>query len=104
MEAAQERLLGGPYVYLRPGPSTGAENRDPTHTQSPMPAAKQKGNARRATKAATPPAPIPLPTTHVQQHPAPHPDLETFANLIGEGWIESEPGIYYRVENITGPS
>jgi hypothetical protein len=69
-----------------------------------MPAAKPKREGRRATKAAAPPTPIPLPTTHVQQRPVSHPDLETFANLVGEGWVESEPGIYYRVENLTGPS
>lgn len=69
-----------------------------------MPAAKQKGGSRRTPKPAAPsPAPIPLPTTHVQRTPATHPDLETFANLVGEGWIESEPGIYYRVENIADP-
>jgi len=66
-----------------------------------MPAAKPK---RRTTKEEAAPTPIPLPTTHVQQRPTAHPDLETFANLIGEGWVESEPGIYYRVENIIDPS
>jgi len=57
----------------------------------PIPAAESSGVA-----------PVVLPTQRVRKKTPAEIELETFANLIGDGWVESEPGIYYRVENLAG--
>ena len=68
-----------------------------------MSAAKPKGETTRAAEGDET-EPVVLPTQRVRKKTPAEIELETFASMIGDGWVESEPGIYYRVENLNGAS
>lgn len=69
-----------------------------------MSAAKPKGEGTARAAKTDEAAPAVLPNQRVRKKTPAEIELETFASLIGDGWVESEPGIYYRVENLTGAS
>jgi hypothetical protein len=69
-----------------------------------MSAAKPKGEETARAPEGDEAAPLVLPTQHGRKKTPAELEAEAFANLVGDGWVESEPGIYYRVENLTGAS
>ena len=68
-----------------------------------MSAAKPEADPTRAAEVDEV-APVVLPTQRQRKKTPAEIEAEAFASLVGDGWVESEPGIYYRVENLTGAS